>query len=104
MVINIDGKSVTVADTQVQNLKKAVRLSTGFDDEITQGIEAALTEMSRAGVTKLDMSNSLVYKTAELYLKFVFNFQANGENYYNHFQRLCDKLALTKSYVVETNA
>jgi len=99
IVITINTQNVTVTDEQFMQLKKDLRISSNFDDEITQGIGTALSEMSRAGVTALDMAEPLVFKCVELYLKFAFNFQADGENYYNHFQRLCDKLALTASYV-----
>lgn len=59
--------------TMLSAAKKAMRLTTtGFDDEITDLINAALKDMGLAGITEDDVTDPLVRKAVITYCRLNF--------------------------------
>jgi hypothetical protein len=78
-------------------MKRRLRLSTDrFDDDISSYITAAKMELSRAG-GQVSEDVEIVQVAIEMYLKAMFNYEAEGERYMLAFEGMRDAIALTGS-------
>lgn len=81
-------------------VKTALRIKTeAFDEnELIPLISAAKTELSLAGVKKIDDTDPLVERAVILYCKANFGYESDSEKFEKAFKGLRDAISLCNDY------
>ena len=88
----------------LEKIRLALRFNTkALDDEISNNIDAALSDLRRVGVDAdaqdpKKLADSLVYKACELYCKWQFDFRGKGEQFRQNYESLRDAMSLCGKY------
>lgn len=85
-------------------VKNALRISesnTNFDDEVSDIIEAAKTDLAYSGVRNIDTSNPLIIRAIILYAKANFFNNDMAEKYKLSYESLKISLSLVRDEVEE---
>lgn len=86
---------------ELTEYKTALRISHNkLDENIKLDIEACKRDMERVGITYLDESDPIIHKVIELYLKWQYDFLAEGERYEKAYKEMRDGLSLCGDYHV----
>lgn len=91
----------------LDQIKKSQRITHGLLDDIFQtDIDAAASELMRAGVDPFDAKGNisekpLIRKAIELYAKGMEDFEEKGSVYMASFEKLRDAMALSSEYNVQ---
>lgn len=86
---------------ELTEYKTALRISHNkLDENILLDIEACKRDMERVGVNYLDESDPIIHKVIELYLKWQYDFLAEGERYERAYKEMRDGLSLCGDYHV----
>ncbi|MCI5680173.1 MAG: hypothetical protein MR278_09425 [Bacteroidales bacterium] len=79
--------------------KTALRISHDkLNNDIQSNIEACKKDMERVGITGMDDTDPLIHKAIELFLKWQYNFMAEGEKYERAYKEMRDGLSLCGDY------
>lgn len=82
--------------------KTAIRLTSNdadYEDELKDLISAALTEMQRVGIKKIDQNDPLIISACKAYAKANFGYDnPDAERFLEIFQTIISSLALTAEY------
>jgi hypothetical protein len=88
-----------ITDTQIETMRGALRISfADYDTEIKQYMKAAMAELARVDANAQDLNAPLVWTAVELFCKYMFNFEGDGEKYKLRFNDLRDVLSLSLDY------
>lgn len=85
------------ANELVPSARKWLRIvSTNYDAELEQTIEACISDLSNAGVRDfaLDLNDSLVQQAVKLYLKAEFGNNDKAERYAANYEHLKNAIAI----------
>ena len=91
----------------LEQVKKSQRIThDALDGVLLSDIEAAVGELSRAGVYPYTedgniSENPLIRKSVELYAKGMEDFEEKGSTYMASFEKLRDAMALSGEYNVQ---
>lgn len=81
--------------------KTAMRISHDkLDSDIQYNIEACKGDMNRVGIIYMDDSDPVIHKAIELYLKWQYDFMAEGERYEKAYKDMRNGLSLCGDYNV----
>ncbi len=74
--------------------------STAVDAEIVDNINTAKLDLERIGLSSasIDLEDELVFTACELYCKYMFNFEGEGESYLSRYQKFRDALSMSGGY------
>ena len=79
--------------------KLALRLShSKLDDDIEANVLACKKDMERVGITKTDDADPIIHKLVELWLKWQYNYMAEGEKFKKAYEEMRDGLSLCGDY------
>lgn len=79
--------------------KLALRFShSKLDDDIQGNVEACKKDMERVGITKTDDTDPIIHKLVELWLKWQYNYMAEGEKFKKAYEEMRDGLSLCGDY------
>ncbi len=83
----------------LETIKKALRISHDkIDDDIQLNIDSAMFDMNRVGIDISDDTNPLVIKCAELYCRWVYNYNERADEWYKAYENLRNAMALCSKY------
>lgn len=93
----------------LEKIKLSMRIfHTALDADIQSNIEACMQELRRVGIheniAKSDSEEALIFKAAEFYCKWQYDFQSKGEQWQKAFENLRDALSLCEDYTKSVNA
>ncbi|MDE6182210.1 MAG: hypothetical protein K2F59_03290 [Eubacteriales bacterium] len=84
----------------INQFRKILRYSHNMlDDEININVEACLQDLRRRGITKLDVSDPLIFRAVVLYLKNCVDFDNNGSRYEKSYEELARALSCSGGYI-----
>ena len=76
-----------------------------IDAEIESNIDVCMLDLQRVGVPKTvatkDSEDGLIYKAAELYCKWQYDFNGKGDQHQKAYENLRDALSLCDQYTEE---
>ena len=79
--------------------KLALRFShSKLDDDIKANVEACKKDMERVGITKTEDTDPIIHKVIELYLKWQYNYMAEGDKFKQAYEEMRDGLSLCGDY------
>lgn len=87
----------------LNKIKTSMRIyHDGINAEIESNIEVCMLDLQRVGVPKTvatkDSEDGLIYKAAELYCKWQYDFCGKGEQFMKAYEKLRDAISLCGSY------
>ena len=79
--------------------KLALRFSHAkLDDDIKANVEACKKDMERVGIVKTNDTDPIIHKLVELWLKWQYNYMAEGEKFKKAYEEMRDGLSLCGDY------
>ena len=79
--------------------KLALRFSHAkLDDDIKANVEACKKDMERVGIVKTKDTDPNIHKLIELYLKWQYNYMAEGDKFKQAYEEMRDGLSLCGDY------
>lgn len=89
----------TMAAALLPEAKVWIRKSSGsLDDEIKQTVEAALLDLSIAGIKNIDAGDALIKQAVKLYLKAQFGFNEESDKYEVAYEHVKAAMSLCSDY------
>lgn len=88
----------------IKHIKDSMHMSTStavIENDISGCIEACFKELQLAGVVKIDDTDALIMKAAELYTKAAFNYNNLEESHRKSYNILKMSLAMSGEYNTE---
>ena len=85
----------------VRAIKDSMRMSTAsiiIDNDINGCIDACLMDLQLAGVVKIDETDALIIRAAQLFTKADFNYNNMSDKYRQSYDALKMSLALAGDY------
>ena len=79
--------------------KLALRFSHAkLDDDIEANVLACKKDMERVGIVKTNDTDPIIHKVIELYLKWQYNYMAEGDKFKQAYEEMRDGLSLCGDY------
>lgn len=92
-------KRVIASEEFIDDMKRAVRVMNGdANEEIKDLIEAAVQDMSMAGVVSKGEKDPLSRQAIKLYCKAHYGYDKDTEKFLTAYQALVDSMALSGEY------
>ena len=90
----------------LKKIKLSMRIShNAIDEDINSNIDVCMLDLQRVGVHKTiavnDSKDPLINKAAELYCKWQYDYNGNGDKYEKAYNNLRDALSLCDDYNTE---
>lgn len=90
----------------LKKIKLSMRISNNvIDDDINSNIDVCMLDLQRVGVHKTiavkESEDALIYKAAELYCKWQFDYNGKGDKFEKAYINLRDALSLCDDYNTE---
>ena len=86
----------------LEKLKLRLRLSSDvFDDQITDYVDECVAELVNQGVVNHEADDPLIISACELYCKYKFNFDEQGQWYFKRWEKLRDNISRMSAYTKE---
>ena len=85
----------------LEKIKLSMRIfHNAIDSDIELNIDACMLDLRRVGIHEnvLKTDDALIYKAAELYCKWQYDFGGKGDQYRQAFEKLRDAMSLCDSY------
>jgi len=91
----------------LEKIKLSLRIfHNSLDTDITGNINACMLDLQRVGISKnvavIDSEDALIYKAAELYCKWQYDFNGKGDRHEQAYNNLRDALSLCDTYAAES--
>ena len=69
-----------------------------MDSDILDNIDAALSDMERAGVIKIDKTDTLTVRAVKHFCRWQYNFEGEGDRYRQMYENLVSAMSLHERY------
>lgn len=97
---------MTLTDEQLtaitEEARQWLRIGTeSTDEEIGQTVQACLSDLSNAGVKKIDITDPLTKQAIKMYLKSHFGYDTNADRFEEFYEHLKAGMALSGDYNTE---
>lgn len=80
-------------------IKKALRITHNqLDDVIKSNIDACLLDLERVGILRIEETDPMIIKLAELYVKGQEDYQGKGDRYQAAYEKMRDAVSLCGEY------